>query len=71
MKRSAQAWFDQAIDINKAGFRIWGYDTKGKFACRLEVNAVGLAAFSGKKGGRQVASVTWEKLVETLIQGSR
>jgi len=66
MKRSSIMHFKQNINVDKAGFKIWGYDTKGKFVCRLEINAAGLALYTGEKGGRRIANVNWERLVEKL-----
>lgn len=48
--------------------RVWAYDKKGRFVCRVEVNGPGLAVYGGKKGTRRVADVTWEKLVDRLAK---
>lgn len=47
---------------------VWGYGKKGKFVCRVELNSAGLAVFSGTKGRKKIANVTWEKLVERLTK---
>ncbi len=46
--------------------QVWGYDKKGKYVCRVEMNGAGLAVYSGTKGLRRIANVTWEQLVERL-----
>jgi len=56
MKRSSYLWFNQEVTINKAGLKLWGYDTDEKFVCRLEINATGLEIFSGEKGGKQIVT---------------
>ena len=45
---------------------VWGYGRKGKFVCRVELNAAGIAVFTGTKGRKKIANVTWEKLVDRL-----
>ena len=37
-------------------------------AARVELNGAGIAVFSGTKGRKQLANVTWEKLVERLTK---
>lgn len=66
MKRSGYLEFSREIELDKAGLKIWGYDKQGKFVCRLEINAVGLEVFTGKKGGKRIADVYWEELVKKL-----
>ena len=66
MKRSSFLEFGQEIELNKAGLKIWGYDTQEKFVCRLEINATGIAVYAGEKGGRKLANVNWEELVKKL-----
>jgi len=50
--------------------RVWGYGKKGKFVCRVELNSAGLAVFSGTKGQKKIANVTWEGLVKRLKPAS-
>jgi hypothetical protein len=46
--------------------KIWGYDKEEKFVCRLEINAAGIAVFSGEKGGKKLCDLNWERLVQKL-----
>ena len=45
---------------------VWGYGGSGWFVCRVEVNSAGIAVYSGKKGTRRLANVSWDGLVERL-----
>lgn len=65
MKHSSYLKYDETIELGKRGLTIWAYGKK-KFVCRLEINAAGLAAFSGSTGRKQIANATWEQLVEKL-----
>jgi len=66
MRRTSYLQYDQAIELGMTPLYVWGYGKKGKFVCRLEVNAAGLAIYSGKKGGKRLADVSWETLVKKL-----
>jgi len=66
IKRSATLQYDEKVEIGTRGLTVWGYGRTGKFACRLEVNAAGIALYSGTKGKKKLANVGWEKLVEKL-----
>jgi hypothetical protein len=52
--------------VGKRPIKIWGYDKSERFVCRLEINAAGLAVFSGEKGGRMLCDLSWEMLVKKL-----
>jgi hypothetical protein len=45
---------------------IRGYDTSGKFVCRLGISSAGISLYSGGKGQKRVCDVTWERLVQIL-----
>lgn len=66
MKRSSYLRVDQIIPVDKAGLRVWGYGPKGRFVCRLEINAAGIEIFTGEKGGHRLAKANWERLIEKL-----
>lgn len=66
MKRSSYLKYDEIIGLGKRGLTVWGYDKTEKFVCRVEINATGLALYSGTKGKKRIANVSWEKLVERL-----
>jgi hypothetical protein len=67
MKRSSYLTvLEQYIPLGKSGLTVMGYGKKQQFVCRLYVNAAGVAVYSGKKGGRRLANVGWENLVQKL-----
>ena len=66
MKRSSYLRYDEVVPLGKRGLTVWGYGKNGQFACRLEVNAAGVALYSGTKGKKKVANVGWESLVTKL-----
>lgn len=69
MKRSSAMQYDGYVDLGvNPPVRVWGYGKKGKFVCRVELNGAGIAVFSGTKGRKQLANVTWEKLVARLTK---
>lgn len=68
MKRSSYLQYTAVQPLSVKPLRVWAYDKKGRFVCRVEVNGAGLAVYGGKKGTRRVADVTWEKLVDRLAK---
>jgi hypothetical protein len=42
-----------------------------KYVCRVELNGAGLAVYTGTKGLKRIANVTWEKLVERLTKPAK
>jgi hypothetical protein len=50
---------------------IWGYGKSQNFVCRLEINAAGIAVFTGEKGGHKLCNDSWEKFVKRLIEGRK
>jgi hypothetical protein len=67
LKRSSSMQYNGFIGLGMGpSVRVWGYDKKNKFVCRVELNSAGLALFSGTKGQKKIANVTWETLVERL-----
>jgi hypothetical protein len=71
MKRSSYLLHDEEVALGKRGLRIWGYGKKGRFACRVEINATGLAVYSGPRGGKRLINSSWEHLVDKLSKLSR
>jgi hypothetical protein len=45
---------------------ITGYSKSGKFVCRLEISAAGIAVFNGTKGTNLLGDFTWEEFVNQL-----
>ena len=66
MKRSSYLKYDETVELGKRGLTIWAYGKNQKFVCRLEINATGVAAFSGATGRKRIANASWERLVEKL-----
>ena len=66
MKASSWLEIGQGFDLNKAGIKIWGYDTMENLVCRLEINATGIEVFTGKTGRKRIADLNWEQLVKKL-----
>jgi hypothetical protein len=58
--------YAEYVELGFAPVRVWGYDKEGKYVCRVEVNAAGLAVYTGSKGLKRVANATWEQLVERI-----
>ena len=63
MKRSAYLKYDELVEIGKRGLIVWAYGRNRNYVCRLELNATGIAVFSGR---RRLANMTWEKFIERL-----
>jgi len=66
MKRSSYLMYDEEIQLGKRPLKVWGYDPKQVFVCRLEISGAGIAVYTGKKGGKCIADLTWEDLVKRL-----
>jgi hypothetical protein len=56
------------IELGKKPIKIWGYDKSDKFVCRLEINAAGIAIYSGERGGKKLEDFSWERFVRTLTK---
>ena len=65
-KRTSYMQYKADVKLEIKPVCVWGYDRAGKFVCRIMINRAGLALYSGTKGTKQLADVTWEKLVERL-----
>ncbi len=66
MKRSSFLQYTAISELGVKPVRVWGYDKKGTFVCRVEINGAGMAVYTGKKGQKRVGDLSWEKLVERL-----
>jgi hypothetical protein len=56
----------EEIPLNKVGLSIRAYGKKKNYVGRVEINHAGLAAFTGPKGKKCIANLSWEKLFATL-----
>jgi hypothetical protein len=70
LKRSS---YLSARDIRLAirPVKIWGYGKSENFVCRVEINAAGIAVFTGVKGGQKLCNDSWEKFVKRLKEKQR
>jgi hypothetical protein len=59
------------IPLNKGGLSIRAYGKKKNYVGRVEINHAGLAAFTGSKGNKCIANLSWEKLFSTLLNHTR
>jgi hypothetical protein len=51
----------EEIPLNKFGLSIRAYGKKKNYVGRVEVNHAGLAAFTGPKGKKCIANLSWRK----------
>ena len=56
------------LSLDTRPIKIWGYDTSDEFVCRLEINAAGVAVYSGKRGGKKLCNHDWETFVGKLTK---
>ena len=65
-KRTGYMRYAREIPLSKHAIKIWGYGKRDKYIGRLEITAAGLAGYTGVKGGKRIANLTWEQLFERL-----
>ena len=56
----------EEIPLNKVSLSIRAYGKKKNFLGRVEFNHARLAAFTGPRGKKCIANLSWEKLFVTL-----
>ena len=56
----------EEIPLSRVGVSIRAYGKKKNYVGRVEINHAGLAAYTGPKGKRCIANLSWEKLFATL-----
>ncbi|PYU19745.1 MAG: hypothetical protein DMG32_23755 [Acidobacteria bacterium] len=56
----------EEIPLNKVGLSIRAYGKKKNYVGRVEINHAGLAAFTGPRGKKCIANLSWEKLFAQL-----
>lgn len=71
MKRASYLKHDEEVPLGKRGLMVWGYGRRKQFVCRLEINAAGVAVYTGTKGRKKLANVSWERFVERLSLDGR
>ncbi len=65
MKRSSYLQNNDYQPLGVKPVKVWGYDKKGKFVCRVEINGAGVAVYGGSEG-TNVSAIAWEGFVKRL-----
>jgi hypothetical protein len=69
LKRSSSLYMRDEVYLGKGpAVIIRGYDTSGKFVCRLAVSNAGVAVYSGGRGQKFLGDLTWEQLADKLSE---
>ena len=58
----------EEIPLSRVGVSIRAYDKKKNYVGRVEINHAGLAAYTGPRGKKCIANLSWEKLFARLNQ---
>ncbi len=66
MKQRSYLKYSAEVELGIKPAFVWGYGRSGRFVCRLEINSAGIAVYSGRKGTKRLANVSWEALVKRL-----
>jgi hypothetical protein len=66
MKRHGYLRIREEIELGLPGLVVWAYGKSGRYLGRVEINAAGLAAFTGKKGKKRLGNMSWETLFKRL-----
>jgi hypothetical protein len=69
-KRAGYLALDE-VPLNRVGLSIRAYGKKKNYVGRVEINHAGLAAYTGPKGNKLIANLSWEKLFKRLQNGGR
>lgn len=66
MKRDGYMKYDDVIRLGLRPLVVWAYGRRGRYVGRVEINAAGLAAYTGKKGRRLLGNLSWERFFERM-----
>jgi hypothetical protein len=66
MKRRGYLRIREEIELGLPGLVVWAYGKRGRYLGRVEINAAGLAAFTGKKGKKRLGNMSWETQFQRL-----
>jgi len=67
MRRSSSYLQYSAVsELGIKPLKVWAYDKRGRFVCRLEINRAGIAVSTGKYGTKRLLDTNWEKFVKRL-----
>ena len=66
LRRHATVEVLKPIKLARAPITVRGFDTSGKFVCRLEINGAGVDVFAGEKGGKLICRLNWEGFLDAL-----
>ncbi len=56
----------EVISLSRRGLTVWAYNKRGKYLGRVEVSHAGLAAYTGRKGGKRLVNMVWERFFDWL-----
>ena len=56
----------EEIKLSLRGLTVMAYTKRNRYLGRVEINAAGLAAYTGRKGGVKLGNMPWEKFFEAL-----
>jgi hypothetical protein len=56
------------LELGRRPIYVFGYSKTGKFVCRLEINAAGIAVYTGTKRRKKLCDKSWEGLVKNLAE---
>ncbi len=56
----------EEVKLSLSGITVWAYTKRNRYLGRVEINAAGLAAYSGRKGGLKLGNMRWEQFFDAL-----
>jgi len=60
MKTTGYLRLHEEIQLTGKGLTVWAYDKDQKYLGRVEIGRAGLAAFTGKHGGKRLGDMSWK-----------
>jgi hypothetical protein len=66
MKRRGYLKMNETIELGLPGITVWAYGQRHKYLGRVEINAAGLAAYTGKKGNKKLGNMSWAHFFDRL-----
>jgi hypothetical protein len=67
-KRMGYLKLHETVTMEKRGLTVWAYGKKNNYVGRIEISRAGLAAYTGTKGKKRIANLSWEQLFERLAE---
>jgi hypothetical protein len=56
----------EEVKLSLRGLTVMAYTKRNRYLGRVEINAAGLSAHTGRKGGLKLGNMSWEKFFERL-----